>query len=256
MIDTTKWTALGLVALAFVACKKDSDDSVTPSPTHEHHHATVKVGIAFRTGGNVFTLDSVLTDGDGHKLKLTKARFFLSNAYAIDDADATVGEFPHTYILASASTDDNTFELGEIEAGHVHALVFAIGLDSATNHSDPTQYTTFPLNDASMHWSWNADVGYKFVELEGLVDDDGDGVVDDADPGFLFHCAGDALLTPDTAHVHHTLVEGEVFTVQLQVHMDQLFNGMNLLSYPMEMGATTGTRQVVRNLAAALDSEH
>lgn len=253
MKHTVPLALVAALAVGTTACKKDSEDPATPGDTHEHHHATVRLAFHFKLGENPYTLDSVLTDGAGHKVKLSQVRFFISGAHTINDESVVVGEFPDAYLLLDASQATNDFELGEMEVNHIHEVQFDLGLDSATNHSDPTLFTEPPLNDASMHWSWNPDMGYKFFVLEGQVDDDGDGVVDADDPSFIVHCAGDDLRTPDHIHVHHTLVEGETFTGQGQVEMTAILADIDVLANPSSMGVNAVTTQAMANLAAAVD---
>lgn len=246
-------TALAAVAMGFTACKNDSDEPATPDGASGHHPATVRLAFAFMLGEHPYTLDSTVLDGNGHRVKFSQVRFFLSGAHAINDEEQVVGTFPDAYLLLDASQAMNDFALGEMEAGHIHEVAFDLGLDSVTNHSDPTQYTTPPLNDATMHWSWNPDMGYKFFVLEGRVDDDGDGVVDGSDPAFTVHCAGDALRTPDHVHLHHTLVEGETFTGHGKVDLSGILTGIDVLADPDNMGVTPVTTQAMQNLATAVD---
>lgn len=243
---------LSLSAVLISSCKKDDD---VVDDTHVHHHGTIKVAYEFVNGTQPFTLDSTVTDSLGRKVRFSSVRFFTSGYFAQDDAEAMVGDFRTNYILVDAALANNEHELGEMEAGHIHALVFDLGLDSATNHSDPTQYTSAPLNDVTMHWSWNPAMGYKFLVLEGRVDANGDGLVDASDPVFEYHCASDDLLTETELEAHHDLVEDETFTVHVNVDMATMLAGIDVAGNLSASGATPVNVRAMQNLSASLASE-
>ncbi|MBK8614490.1 MAG: hypothetical protein IPN85_13635 [Flavobacteriales bacterium] len=245
-------TFLAITATLITSCKKDDD---VVEDTHVHHHGTIKVAYNFVNEAQPFTLDSTVADSLGHKVRFTSVRFFTSGYAIEDDAENTVADFPANYILVDAALASNEHELGEMEEGHAHALALNLGLDSATNHSDPTQYTTAPLNDATMHWSWNPAMGYKFLVLEGRVDANGDGLVDGSDPEFVYHCASDDLLTETEVEAHHDLVEGETFTVAVKVNMATMLAGIDVASNLNAMGATPVNARAMQNLAASLSTE-
>jgi hypothetical protein len=246
-----KITALALAALAFTACKKD-EEAAPDDHSHDPATANVSLGFSLMQGENDYTLDSLLTDSLGHKIKLNTLRFFVSGIHAEDDADVVVGEWDDAYLLVDAGNSANTFALGSITAAHIHQFHFSLGLDSATNHADPT-VAEAPLNDASMHWNWNPAAGYKFLVVEGRVDDDGDGVVDAGDPEIVYHCATDALLTEAHAHEHHDVVSGENYVAPVHVDLAQLFAGIDAVTTTGGMGDTPVNVRLMQNLAGSID---
>lgn len=242
--------ALALTAL-ITGCKKDDD---VAEDVHVHHHGTIKVSYTFVNDTLPFALDSTVTDSLGRKVRFSVARFLTSGYLVQDDAHLTVGDFRTSYILADAGVANNSYELGEMEVGHSHSLMFDLGLDSATNHSDPTTANA-PLNDPAMHWSWNPAAGYKFLALEGRVDANGDGVVDATDPEFTYHCATDVLRTTTAVDAHHDLAEGETFTIAMTVDMATILAGVDVAGNLMAMGATPVNQRLMHNLAASLAVE-
>ncbi len=246
-----KITALALAALAFTACKKD-EEAAPDDHSHDPATANVSLGFSLMQGGNDYTLDSLLTDSLGHKIKLSSLRFFVSGIHAEDDADVMVGDWDDAYLLVDANNASNTFALGSITAAHIHQFHFALGLDSATNHADPT-VAEAPLNDASMHWNWNPAAGYKFLVVEGRVDDDGDGVVDAGDPEIVYHCATDALLTEAHAHEDHALANAENYVAPVHVDLSLLFAGIDAVTTTSGMGAEAVNLRLMQNLAGSID---
>lgn len=232
------------------ACKKDDPAAPAADPS-----ATIKVSYTFVNGTQPFTLDSTVTDSLGRKVRFSVARFMTSGYRMKDDAHVVIGDYPNRYILADAALASNLYDLGSITPQHTHSLELQIGLDSAVNHSDPTQYTTAPLNDATMHWSWNPAAGYKFMALEGRVDANGDGMIDVNDPEFTYHCATDALLTPAEVHAHNDLADGETFTVEIKVDMGALLQGVDVANNLVRMGATPVNQRLMQNLVLALDAD-
>ena len=159
--------------------------------------------------------------------------------------------YPTKAVLADGSVPMAAYDLGTMAAGHVHEVHFSLGLDSATNHANPTQ-APYPLNIPGMHWSWNPAAGYKFLNMEGHVDGNGDGDFDDAeDQVFTYHCATDALLRTDHAHSHADVGTAPVV---LSVKMDVavLMMGLDLLSTNIAMGGGPANVQAMNNLAAAI----
>jgi len=243
--------ALAIAAL-IAGCKKDDEPAEDP---HVHMHGTVRVDYAFVNGTAPFTLDSTVTDSLGRNVRFTSVRFFTTGYKVHDDADVMVADFSTKYILVDAALASNSHELGEMEEGHMHAMALTLGLDSATNHSDPTQYTTAPLNDATMHWSWNPAMGYKFLVLEGRVDANGDGLVDGSDPEFVYHCASDQLRTEAELDAHHDLMVDETYTITVKVDMATMLAGIDVAGNLNAMGAEPVNTRAMQNLAVSLSTD-
>lgn len=248
-----KYSLLAALALSAVisGCKKDDD---IPEDAHVHQHGTILLSYTFVNDTLPFTLDSTVTDSLGRKVRFDVVKFYSSGFLLQDDAHVTVADFTTKYILADAAQASNSFTLGEMEAGHSHSLMFDLGIDSLTNHADPT-VASAPLNDPTMHWSWNPAAGYKFLALEGRVDANGDGVVDASDPEFTYHCAMDQLRTTTSVHAHNDLETGETFTIAIKVNMGTLLAGVDVASNLMAMGADPVNQRLMQNLASSLDTE-
>lgn len=244
--------AMALTALTITACKKDSEE---PAPPTVSTTANVSLEFRFVNGENGYTLDTLLADSLGHAIKVSSAKFYVSAIHAENDDDVIVGDWDDAFLLVDASATTNTFSIGTMSApAHIHQFHFDIGLDSTTNHADPT-LAEAPLNDATMHWAWNTAAGYKFLLLEGRVDDDGDGVVDGSDPEFVYHCATDALLSEAHAHQHHDVTSGENYSAPVLVNMALLFAGIDVVATPNAMGGEAVNVRVISNLAGAIDGE-
>ncbi|MEO8066125.1 MAG: MbnP family protein [Flavobacteriales bacterium] len=252
-MNTSKITVL--LAALFVAntgCKKDEDP-----PVDDHDHgggsatATVEMEFGFHYGTNDFDLANSYFDGASHAVQFTTIKFFVSGIHFVDDAQVEVAAFPDTYLLLDAATPEVAYTLGDVTGTHIHEAHFNLGLDSATNHADPT-LAAAPLNDPTMHWAWNPAEGYKFLLVEGRVDDDGDGTVDINDPTFSYHCATDALLGEDEVEYHADITAGATISKHIEVQVDVLMMGIDALATPMGMGAEPVNVSLMQNLATAI----
>ncbi len=252
MNNTKIAVMLTALAVSIAACKKDDDEPAatpTPAPTT----ATFKIEYGFHWGVGDFDLANTYTDGNGHAIRFTSVRFYFGEPH-LANAGTEVAHFHETYFLADASTPEGEFNVGSINPGSFDELELVIGLDSATNHGDPT-LAEEPLNDPGMHWSWNPAAGYKFLLLEGRVDDDGDGVVDAGDPEFMYHCATDDALREAALPFTGSVAAGGTLAPHLEVLMDQLVIGVDMLATPTGMGYDAVNAQLMDNLAAGLEVE-
>lgn len=245
--------SLAATAVVFTGCKKDED----PPADHDHGGtaatATVELDFGFHYGAADFDLANTYTDGNGHAVQFTAIKFYMSDIHFVDDGGAAVAEFHDTYLLLDAATPEVTHTLGQVTGVHIHEAHVSLGLDSATNHADPT-LAEAPLNDPSMHWAWNPAAGYKFLLLEGRVDDDGDGVVDASDPTFTYHCATDDLLTEDVLDFHADIVAGATLSKHVEIQVDVLMTGIDVVATPVGMGAEAVNQALMQNLAAAIST--
>jgi hypothetical protein len=255
-MDLSKLGLLAMIALSLAACKKDEHQHAdpTPAPTPTPTTGTVKLGFSFVHGANAFNLNNTYQDAAGNNVRFDKVKFYASNFHISDDAGAEVGHFHDTYLLLDAAATSNVFTLGTINPAHVHEVEFTLGLDGETNHADPT-LAEAPLNIPDMHWSWNPTAGYKFLNMEGHVDTNGDGDFDDATDGtFTYHCATDALARPAMVMAHADVIAGGTVTVLANVDMAVVLQAMNVTANPMpSMGGNSVNGGLMNALVTAID---
>ena len=185
-------------------------------------------------------------------IRFDKVKFYASNIHLLDEAAAEVGHFHDAYLLVDASSASNIFTLGNMNPGHVHEAEFTLGLDSATNHADPT-LAAAPLNIPEMHWSWNPTAGYKFLNMEGHVDTNGDGDFDDANDGvFTYHCATDAMARTAMLHIHADVSAGSTATLNAKVDMAVVLQSLNLVTNSVAMGGGPANAAAMNALVTAI----
>ncbi|MCS6992026.1 MAG: hypothetical protein NZL95_09245 [Chitinophagales bacterium] len=148
-----------LIALGWASCKKDD---------HEETHEKVTLHLHTMVGSKAADYTSTFTSESGRAFTLSDLRYYLSNFVLIKEDGS---EVPIAGTVILASPNEHEWELGTAPSGHYSGIRFLVGLDSVTNHGDPSVYpANHPLapQTPSIHWSWNT--GYIFMKIEGKVD--------------------------------------------------------------------------------------
>ena len=128
---------------------------------------TVKLNINQELGALPFTLNTGAQNSLGDDFKISRLEYYLSQFTVVHDGGMETS-INSVYALVDAS-QATTIDLGSHNITSVEAIRFYIGVDSATNHTDPAGYfPTHPLapQSPSMHWGWAS--GYRFAALEGV----------------------------------------------------------------------------------------
>lgn len=156
-----------LVALIMLtACEEKTIDPPAPDPIPEEKGLYLIMHHTF--DGQSINYGSVEYPTNRNTVGVSNLSYYLSG-FQLQKQDGSWHnvEVPHLFVAQSKPVD--TVFLGELPEGNYQALRFALGLDSAINHSDPAQWSNdHPLSlmrGGQMHWSWNA--GYIFLKLEG-----------------------------------------------------------------------------------------
>lgn len=191
---------------------------------------------------------TIFTIHNGKKVKLTRAEFYLSgiSLFTTDQDSFNVAD---AYVLVNANNPDKVHTVGSFPADHgFKKLKMDVGIDKAKNHADPTLYSaSHPLGPKSpeMHWGWAS--GYRFIALEGLVDNNGDGTPEQE---FQIHSLGDALLFRtllDMTASHH--VETEPLIINLDY--TKLFNSIAMSGNLIQHGSAALNKSLLKNAATS-----
>jgi hypothetical protein len=188
---------------------------------------------------------------DGATIKFDYAGYYLSNiqlqysggVYSVD-----------TVLRITANTPN--ISLGQIPVGDYQSITYTIGVDSATNHADPTVYATghpLALQVPSMHWSWNS--GYIFARIDGTIDTSADQTAGFTVP-FEYHLGGDNYKANVTANLSENVTDS---TESLNVSISLLLalvmdsfdvrNANDLVTHTMDNVPLA--RELVANLQAS-----
>jgi hypothetical protein len=157
---TKLFAALAVLSIGFVSCKKEETSTKTSQNLSFHIHTMA--GAAEINDADVFTTST------GRKITFSDLRYYISNIVLIKE-DGT--EYPISNKVLLAGIEKEEHALGEVPVGKYKGFKFLLGLDSATNHSDPSTYAAgnpLAMQTPSIHWDWNS--GYIFFKAEGQVD--------------------------------------------------------------------------------------
>jgi len=155
--------ALLCITILTNGCK---DKKVEVTPGNQTQNATLRV--VPTVGSSLMNFTSVNTTASGQKYTLSSLRYYVSNVRLVK-ADGTEYPIAGKYFLVNPATYD--YDLGTVPVGDYKGIKFAVGIDSETNHKDPTVYPSnnpLAIQSPAIHWSWNS--GYIFMMLEGSCD--------------------------------------------------------------------------------------
>ncbi len=182
---------------------------------------------------------------NGKKVKLTRAEFYISEV-EVRHADNTTTPLTDQYILVNAADPAAEFDLGQWPVDAAHGLTLHLGVAPSVNHNDPAAWPAdHPLapQNPTMHWGWSA--GYRFMAIEGKVDNNGDGV---PESDFEFHSLGDVLYkTVELTGVE--TAENGALHLHLTLDYVQLFKNMTMSGSLYQHGSGSLNQQMMTNAA-------
>lgn len=213
-----------LASILIAGCKKEKAHDHMDDHNHQHSDGTGTVSLAttFKVGTNPYSTDSIYTNGFGDDYKFTFVRIYLSG-FQLKDHDSVDVDLPNQYLLVDPQT--SSYALGSITAGHYHDFTLNIGIDSATNHSDPNTYPIeSPLypQSPSMHWAWSS--GYIFYKLEGLADTNNDG---NFETTFSYHIGMDMLKRSVSKTIHKDVAKDQDNPIQLTIDLEKFLTNVD-----------------------------
>jgi len=156
---------------------------------------------------------------------ITPLRFkMIMSNIVLTKMDNTVVSIPNTFGYVSFEENKRLVTLPAIAAGVYKKLEFRLGLDSAINHSDPSQWgAEHPLNTVlnNMHWGWAG--GYIFVTHEGNFKKNG------ADDVYTYHIATLPFAVDISVDLQNTLnhTQDNVGVINVKCDLNHFFDGDN-----------------------------
>lgn len=206
-----------MIVLAMSSCKKDEIMGNTKQVLDFHWHSKIgtqdaKYGVEYTTKGGV-------------KFELTDWRYYVSNFVLIKDDGTEYKVADKVFLINIANAD---YSLDSVPVGKYKGFKFYVGLDSVTNHLDPTLYAAgnpLALQNPPIHWSWNA--GYIFFKVETLFDDSEDGT-GSPDTESFHHVGTDNLKRTISLMEPFEIKSGSDKTIHLQMDLLEVFKDVNL----------------------------
>ncbi|MCK6692250.1 MAG: T9SS type A sorting domain-containing protein [Thermoanaerobaculia bacterium] len=209
-----------------------------------------EVIFTFRYNAGVQPLElnqTVFPVWDGTKVTLKRAAFYLSEIELIR-SDSTTLPLEDLYLLVNAGEADPNYPAGAWPVEQIIGVVLHIGVDSAHNHLDPSGYPAgHPLGHQKdpMHWGWVA--GYRFLSIDGKVDQDNDGVPEEP---LEYHNIGDKLYKSVILD-GRAKAENGILRINIDLDFARLFQGIDLSGLLIYHGDKPANMQMMDNAANA-----
>lgn len=178
-------------------------------------------------------------------VKITRAQFYISEM-TVHNADNTLTPLLDQYLLVNANTPTAEYDLGAWPVDAITGMTLHLGVPEAVNHLDPTTYPAghpLALQNPTMHWGWSG--GYRFMAIEGKVDNNGDGV---PETEFQFHNLFDALYRSlEITGVKSA--ENGVLHLSFAVDYVQLFKNLDMTGNLLQHGGAAPNIAMMDNAA-------
>ncbi len=203
--------------------------AINLSAQMHHFH----VDFSLKAGFAELKLDSTYADGSSRNFSVDMANFYMSNLQLIKADSSTISYPQYLLVQNTDNSDTNETMLGMIADGSYIGFQFDLGIDSATNHMDPTTYGAgdpLGLQLPSMFWSWSS--GYIFTRIEGMFDSTVAGT-NSPSKVFQFHIGTDNLLSTVKLYFDNavTLAPNDgMLMLDIQLDMLQVLNNVDLLT--------------------------
>ncbi len=199
-----------------LSCKKE-ETITTPQTLKFHWHSMVGDDDA-KFATNYTT--------NGINFNLSDWRYYVSN-FVLIKSDGTEYPVDGSVFLIKISQDE--YELENIPTGSYKGFRFSLGLDSATNHKDPTTYDAsnpLAVQSPAIYWTWSS--GYIFMKVEGKYDSS----IAQTGPinqPFFYHVGTDMMKQSIDFSTHaFTITEGGSNTIHISMDILKMLDKLDL----------------------------
>lgn len=185
-----------------------------------------------------FQFDASATNNIGQQFDLDRVQYYISEIKLVHDG-GQITDVPSTWLLVDAGSPVNKL-LGNFSITNLEAIKFAVGVEAATNHLDPSTYPmTHPLapQAPSMHWGWTS--GYRFAALEG---NSGSGF----SQTFELHGLGDQNYFPITLNTAGQDNNGDL-NIVINADYKGALQDINVASGPVSHGESGEAKKMLQN---------
>lgn len=206
--------------------------------------SNVYLKISHKLNGSAFSTSAVGTNSEGDDFTVNRLQYYMSGIKLIHDGGQETA-INNVYFLVNAKNLTNLL-LGTHNVTSLESIKFSIGVDSSTNHLDPSSYnSSHPLapKSPSMHWGWSA--GYRFIALEGKSNSQ----------KFELHGLGDVNYFEQTITTSGA-VNGADLTIHLQGDYEGALKDITLSSGVISHGETGAAKTALNNFKTDVFSEY
>lgn len=198
----------------------------------------VTLQINHKLGANAFQSGTQVTNNLGQGFNVDRLQYYIGEVTLIHDGSQTT-TIPDSWILVNANQTVSV-SLGSHSIGSLEGISFGIGVDSAHNHLDPSQYAmNHPLapQSPSMHWGWSS--GYRFVAMEG---NSGANLVQ----SYEIHALEDVNYFHANVNTNGTL-NGQDLLISIDADYVQAVRDIDVASGPISHGGTGASVTLLEN---------
>lgn len=200
----------------------------------------VNIEILHKLDGGEFSFGQTVTSPLNEEYEIERLEYYLSGfSISYDGGQETTAD--DLYVLAYAG-EPTLFNFGTIEANHIDAITFFIGVDKNNNHIDPSLWPSdHPLapKNPSMHWGWTA--GYRFLAFEGTELA--------SNQLFQLHGLEDNNYFSVTLPIDMDIADGDI-TIQINGNYDQILNNISIADGPIVHGGYGRAQEALENMAS------
>lgn len=171
----------------------------------------VKVNLQMNVGDEALVHD-VTYNINGTDVQFTNVAFYLGDM-KFETSDGKTFESSSRYNLIKPGVYNFNFSVAADEVAEDYSLsrvTFFVGVDADTNAETEMDFTEREVDDPlgqqnpSMHWGWAG--GYKFLNIDGFADIDGDG---EFETKLTYHLGKDSFLKNISLSTNKKIDEGE-----------------------------------------------
>ncbi len=181
----------------------------------------------------------------GYYFRVSSLRYYLSKIRIKHDG-GKIDDVTGLYILVNPLVN-NEYILGNFDVTNVEAIELGIGIDSATNHLDPTKYPAgdpLAMQDPTMHWGW---AGYRFIAFDGQAGASNSST----QTSFELHALEDILYSSVTIPAKGTMVNGNL-VIHLDAEYSKLLTNIEANEGVISHGSTGAAATLMNNMVTSV----
>lgn len=198
-------------------------------------------------------MKTIVSDpSNSYFFNIEELRYYVSNIKLKHDG-GKITAVPDSYLLLNVESNESN-NLGKFNVTNLEAVEFAIGVDQAKNHLDPTTYPEgHPLapQNPTMHWGWTS--GYRFIAIEGFAGTS----KTDVSTNFQVHTLGNQLYKTITINTGGKIEDGKL-VIDLNAEYSNLLIGIKaqtgVISHASTGASATLTKNMVNSVFTAANS--
>ncbi len=215
-----------LIFSIILSCKKEKND-VEPTPETQNE---LEIQVFPYFGSNELKLDSNYTTSENYVIQFFDIKFYMANFKNGSKSLASIAFFDYPIT-------GNKFLRIQGDHGSFHDLQFLLGVDSVSNHADPSAFPNSNplniLNAGEMHWDWNP--GYIFVKIDAKIDTiPNDGIINQ-DHFISFHVGKDENSIPMSfSNITWNKKSEKLHLAKMKIDFKQFLQGPNSINLKNE----------------------